>query len=114
MHAPTGAENLVGERLGRDRLRVGVRHLEHGGDAAEHRGAGARLQILLVGKPRLAEVDLGVDHARQDVKAGALDHAPGRGARKIAERGDPAGGDSDVALGAAVVVDDGAAAQDQV
>ena len=68
-HAVARAAHFVGERLGsrRERLRVG--HLEDGGDAAQHGGAAAGLEVFLVLEARLAEMHLGVDHAGQDVEA---------------------------------------------
>ena len=78
MHAMVAALHLVGERLGGDRERIGVRHLEHRGDAAHHGAARAGLEIFLVGQAGLAEMHLGVDHAGQDVQALAVDDLGGR------------------------------------
>ena len=39
---PVARGDLVGERLGAGGRRLGVRHLEHGGDAAQHRRPAAR------------------------------------------------------------------------
>ena len=58
--------------------RVGVGHLEDGRDAAHDRGARPGLEVFLVLGARLAEMDLGVDDARQDVQAGAVDDLAGR------------------------------------
>ena len=69
VHAVLGAGQLVGQRLGRGRVRIGVRHLEDGGDAAQHRAARAGLQVFLPLHARLAEVHLGVDDAGQDGQA---------------------------------------------
>ena len=55
-----------------------------------------------------------VDHARQDVQAAAVDGLAGRRLRQVAERGDPAAGDADIARALAVLIDDGAALEDQV
>jgi hypothetical protein len=63
MHAVAGAADLVGQGFGRGGQRVGVGHLEDGGDAAENGGARAGLQVFLVLGAGLAEVDLGVDDA---------------------------------------------------
>ncbi len=52
MHAVTAALDLVGQRLGAGGGRIGVRHLEHRGDAAQHRAARARFQVFLVGQAR--------------------------------------------------------------
>ena len=87
---PFGAAQLVGQR--RRRIRVGrrVRHFEYGGDAALGSAAGSALQIFLVLQPRLAEVDLGVDDAGQDVQAGSIEPFGGARPAQIAERRDPA------------------------
>ena len=58
MHAVMAAPHLVGERLGRRGLRVGVGHLEHGRDAAHDGGAGAGFEIFLVVEAGLAEMHL--------------------------------------------------------
>ena len=73
MHAPLRARDLVGERGGGGRRRIGVGHFEHRGDAAQHRRARAGLEILLVSQAGLAEMNLGVDDAGQDVQAAAID-----------------------------------------
>ncbi len=62
----------------------------------------------------LAEMDLGVDHARQHVQAVAVDGFTGRSAGKPADRRDLAVADADVAHPRAVLVDDGAAGENQV
>ena len=63
----------------------------------------------------LAEMHLGVDHAGQDVQArGNRSVSAGRRLRQVAERRDPAAGDADIARALAVVIDDGAALEDQV
>ena len=67
-----------------------------------------------MGEAGLAEMHLGVDHAGQDVQAAAIDGPAGRRLRQVAERGDPAAGDADVARALAVVIDDGAALEDEV
>ena len=108
MHAMAAALHLVGEVSFRDRQRIGVRHLEHRGDAAHDRAARARLQILLVGLARLAEMYLGIDHAGQDVQALAVDHLTGRILVQPADRGDAAVCDADIAHALAVLIDHGA------
>ncbi len=74
VHAVMRARNLVGERLRGHRQRIGIGHLEHGGDAAQHRTARAGFEIFLVGEARLAEMHMAVDHAGQHVQAAAVDH----------------------------------------
>ena len=64
--------------------RIGVRHFEHGGDAAQHRAARAGFQVLLVGQAGLAEMHLAVDHARQQMQAAAVDRLAG--ARRAKDR----------------------------
>ena len=114
MHAVAAARDLVGQRLGVRRGRIGVRHLEHCGDAAEHGGARAGLEILLLGQPGLAEMHLGVDDAGQHVQALRLDHRAPGGAGEVADRRDPAAGYADIAYTLAVLVDDRAAAYDHI
>ena len=90
MHAVVAAPHLVGERLGVVVCGFGVGHLEDGRDAAHDGGARAGFEIFLVVEPRLAEMHLRVDDAGQDVQAPAIDDAGRRGAREIADGGDPA------------------------
>ena len=85
MHAVMRALDLVGERRGRGRGRVGVRHLEHRRDAAQHRAARAGFEVFLVGEAGLAEMHMAVDHARQHMQAAAVDGLSRRGARQIAD-----------------------------
>ena len=114
MHAVMAALDLVGDgrRIGGER--IGVGHLEHRRDAAEHRAARAAFQVLLVGQARLAEMHLAVDHARQHMQAAAVDHLTGGSPRQVADRRKPAGPNTEVAGGHAVLIDHGAALEDQV
>ncbi len=114
MHAARGALDLVGERLGRDRQRVGVGHFEHRGDPAEDRAARAGLEVLLVGQARLAKMHLAVDHAGQDVQPAAVDPLARRRRVEVADLGDLAVRDADVAQGCAVLVDDRRAGENEV
>ena len=82
MHAVAAALHLVGEGCLGDGQGIGVRHLEHRGDAAHHGAARTGFEVFLVGQARLAEMHLGVDHAGQDVQALAVDHLAGRGLRR--------------------------------
>ena len=113
MHAVMPARDLVGQRRGAGRGRLGVGHLEHRRDAAQHRAARTGFQVLLVGQAGLAHVHVAVDHARQHMQAAAVDHLGG-GRADIADRGDPAAGNGQIAHALAVLVDDRAALQDQV
>ena len=61
--------------------RMGVRHLEDRGRAAHGGGGGAGLPILLVRVAGLAEMDMDVDRAGQDVQAGDIHHLLRRGHR---------------------------------
>jgi hypothetical protein len=88
VHAAPGARQLVGQRLGRDRVGIGVRHLKHGRDAAEHRAARAGLQVFLPLHAGLAEMHLGVDDAGQDGQAARVEHLAGRGLAEVADVGD--------------------------
>ena len=69
---PRPRRDLIGERLRAHRRWLGVRHLEHGGDAAEHGRPAAGFEVFLVLEPRLAEMHLGIDDAWQDMQAGGL------------------------------------------
>ena len=93
---------------------MGVGHLEHSRHATLDGGAGAGFEILLVVEARLAEMHLGVDDAGQDVQAPALDLPRCGGPGQVADGGDPAVANADVALHAPVVIHDGAAFEDQV
>ena len=108
MHAMVAGLDLGGERLLGDRKRIGVRHLEHRGDAAHHGAARAGLEIFLLRQPRLAEMNLRVHHAGQDMQALAVDRLGGGGLPEPADRGDPAIGNADVADALAVLIDHGA------
>ncbi len=92
-----GAGELVGKRIGGNRQRVGVGHLEDGGDPAHDGGARTGLEVFLVFGAGLAEMHLRVDDAGQDMEAGAVDHLAGALAGNCAERRDAAAADADVA-----------------
>ena len=73
-HRPRrGAGMLVCERLGRHRLRIGVRHLEIARDATGHRGARLGFDGGLVLESRLAKVHLVVDHPGQHIAPLGID-----------------------------------------
>ena len=57
---------------------------------------------------------VGIDHARQHMQPAALDHLAGRGARQVANRGNTPGMDADIATTLAIVIDDGAALENQI
>ena len=71
-------------------------------------------KIFLVGQAGLAEMDLAVDHAGQDVQAAAIDALARARRAKIADLGDFAVDDADVALAHAVLVDDGRVGENAV
>ena len=50
----------------------GVGHLHEGGDASGHGGAGFGGDLCFVGEAGFAEMNLVVDHARQEVEPGAI------------------------------------------
>jgi hypothetical protein len=62
----------------------------------------------------LAEMDLAVDDTREHVEALAIHHFAGARGIDRADLGYPASDDADIALGGAVLVDDRAAAKDQI
>ena len=67
-----------------------------------------------MGEAGLAEMHLGIDHAGQHVQAAAVDHLRGRGLRQVADGGDAAAGDGEIAHALPVVVDDGAAPEQEI
>ncbi len=69
MHPAASPRHFVGQRFGSGRRRIGVRHFEYCGHAAQHRGAAAAFEILAVLTARLAEMHMAVDDARQDMQA---------------------------------------------
>ena len=77
--------------------------------------ARARFQIFLVGQARLAEMHLRVDDAGQDGEAGGSRCvSPALSSREVADRRDFAAPDANVARADAIMIDDDAAAQDQI
>ena len=74
IHAIGGPLHLVSEGfLGRGQ-RLGVGHLEHGGDTTLDRRPAPGIEIFLVFGTRLSQMHLAVDNAGQDVEPGAVDH----------------------------------------
>ena len=89
MHAVMRAGHLVGQSGGVRGVRLGVRHLEHRGNAAEHGSSRSAFEVFLVRQAGLAHVHVAVDHARQHMQAAAVDHLGGGGS-DLADRSDPA------------------------
>jgi hypothetical protein len=110
--APTKKAKSQYIRVGVDRRRIGIGHLEDAGDTAQNSSAPASCQVFLVLGARLAQVDLRIDNARQDVEAPAVDHLCG--VVKGSQPCNPALGDGDVALDLSVVIHDGSPFQNQV
>ena len=108
MHAVMAAHYFVGKTLRGDRQGIGVGHFEHGRHAAHHGAARAGFEIFLLRQPRLAEMNLRVDHARKDMQPLTVDHLSRGSLRQPADRGDTAIGDGDIAHALAVLVDHGA------
>ena len=73
VHAVMAALELVVHAHHRVGVGIGVGHLEDGGHAAHHRRTATAFKVFLVLQPRLAEVDLAVDHPRQHVEPGTVD-----------------------------------------
>ncbi len=89
---------LVGHGLRGQRRRQGVGHVHHRGEAAGDRGPAAVLPVLLVRQAGGAEVDVGVDEARQDIVVAGVHAGHGRGGGVlVGEGGDASAGDQDVA-----------------
>ena len=113
VHAVGGAGHLVGQRLGGGGERAGIGHLEHTGHATHDGGATTGFEVFLVLRTRFAQVHLAVDHTRQDVEASAVDHLAPLFRAERAETDNAATGNGNIALSDTVMVDDGAALQDQ-
>ncbi|GFO81869.1 MAG: hypothetical protein A49_14960 [Methyloceanibacter sp.] len=96
MHAPRARGDFRGQCFRARGRRAGVGHLEHGRDAAEHGRTAARLQVLLVLHAGLAEMDLGIDHAGQDVKAARIDDFAAPAAGDVADLANSAVADADI------------------
>src|SRR6202008_2754728 len=77
VHAPARPRELLLDRGGAGRRRGGVRHLQDGGDAAQHGGATAALKILLVFVSGLAEMHLRVNDAGEDVQTRRVENLGG-------------------------------------
>ena len=108
MHAMPAAFDLVGKRLLGNGQGIGVRHFEHRRHPAHDCAARAGFEVFLVGLAGLAKMNLGIDHAGQDVQAFAVDHLGGRGLCQRADFGDTAAPEADVAHALAVLIDHGA------
>ena len=107
IHASVPARDLVGESIGANRYGPRVGHLEHGGDAPQDRRPAARYEILLMLEPRLPEMHLGVDDARQHVQAGRIEGLAGGTGGEGADRRDAAVPDADICETLAGMVDEG-------
>ena len=64
---------------------LGVGHAAHLGEAALDRGAAARLDILLLFKARLAQMDVHIDEPRKNGQPGAVDALPFEMLRKFGD-----------------------------
>ena len=113
VHPVMPAPHLVGQGLGAGRVRVGVGHLEHAGDATHHRAERAGFQVFLVHRAGFAEMHLGIDHARKDMQPAAIDRFSGS-AGHIPDRHDLPATDGEIADTFAIVIDDGSALEDQI
>ena len=99
----------VGEGGG---LRIGVGHVDDGGDTPGKRGSALGGEVGLGGEARVAEVDMGVDDAGYDITPFGR-----KGLRVTQRRGtldNPSVVDEEVALGDGALVDDGAVLDDVV
>ena len=114
MHAAFRPGELAGERVCASCQRISVGHFEHGGHAAKHGRARARLEVFLVNKARLAEMDLRVDDARENVKPAAIDALARRGAAQGADLGNAPVANPDIAQADAVLVDHGPVEEDAI
>ena len=77
MHDALGAGELRRQRGTVGDRRAIVRHVHHAGGAAGDGGRGLGAEVADVGGAGLPEVHLVVDHARQQVQPGSVDHGVG-------------------------------------
>ena len=108
-----GGQRLFGFEVGEGGgLRVGVGHVDDGGDTPGKRGIALGGEVGFVGEPGVAEMDMGVDDARYDITPF------GRKGLGVTQRRDPLDNpsvvDEEVALGDDALVDDGAVLDDVV
>ncbi len=87
VHAAARARKLVLDGGARGGRRIGVRHLEHGGDPAQHGRAAAAFEVFLVLVARLAEMHLRVDYAGQHMQPARLEHLGGVHCRQRTDGG---------------------------
>ena len=114
VHAMMPPRQLVGELGLAGGERAGVGHLEHRRDAAQHRGAGAGLEIFLVGQAGIAKMHLAIDDARQDVEAGGVDHGGGARRRQGSDGADPTIEDPYITEADPVMIDERAALHEKI
>ena len=114
VHAGLRTAQLVCQGVRRCGGGPGIRHFKHGSYAAHHGGAAAGVKILLVLKAGLAEMDVGIDDAGQDMQAAAIDGERRLARRNAAEGRYPAGSNADVALADTVVIDEGAIGEHEI
>src|SRR5690606_19119983 len=103
--AAGGARVLVLQRRAGQRGRAGVGHVHEAGQPARHRRGRLAGDVGFVLEPRLAEMHLVVDHARQQAPAGGIDHGLARARRQAADGVDAAVADAQVAVELAAFID---------
>ena len=113
-HAPRCADDLIRQRIGIGCQGLGVGHLKHRGDAAHHRRARSARQIFLVFHPRFTEMDLRINHPRQDMQARRIDDLARIAGRKITDFDDLALKDANIGFTDAVLIDDSAVLNQQI
>ena len=111
VHAvPCARRTLSASASARGGQRLGVRHLEHGRDAAQHRGAASRSPGPPCAPGRARGNAPGVSMTPGSTcRPVASTLSPARARGEVADRRDPAAADADVAHARAVVVDHRAA-----
>jgi hypothetical protein len=85
-----GQSELFVQPLYRGRCRHGVGHFQEGRHAPLGAGPRGRVQVFLVRESRLAEVDLVVDHAGDQVQAAGRDNLIGRRVHRRVNSRNPA------------------------
>jgi hypothetical protein len=105
VHAVGASRDLGLEGFARGGEGIGVGHFEHARHATHDRRKGARFEVFLVGQARLAEMNLGVDDAGQDMKALAVNGFGGGIISEAADGCDAAVANRDVGDSFPVLVD---------
>jgi hypothetical protein len=114
VHAILGAAQLAGEAFGSSRRRLRIGHFENSRHATHDGSPATRLQVLLMGQSRFAEVNMRVDNAGENVQAAAIDRTFPLPGGKPPHSGNFTAGDSYVASARTLVIDDDTVCEDEI